>query len=70
MLPDGSFGELNVGGERPVRFQHVFASVQSLARATVTTWSPDSFQVVVIDEFHHAAAQLPSCSTTCSQLSC
>ncbi len=29
-LRDASFGELWVGGKRPTRFEHVFASIQSL----------------------------------------
>jgi hypothetical protein len=33
----------------------VFASVQSLGRA-LSRWSPDHFDLIVIDEFHHAAA--------------
>lgn len=52
VLADGAFGELLVGGQRPQRWQHVFASVQSLAQ---TAQLPD-FDVVVIDEFHHADA--------------
>ncbi len=31
VLPDGAFGELYVGGVRPERWRHVFASVQSLS---------------------------------------
>ena len=34
VLGDGAFGELYVGGQRPERWRHVFASVQSLAAAT------------------------------------
>ena len=52
---DGSFGELWVDGRRPSRHQHVFASVQSLAHARVEEWPADLFDVVVVDEFHHAA---------------
>lgn len=55
-LRDPSFGELWVGGQRPSRFDHVFASVQSLSAAGFETLDPDHFDVVVIDEFHHAAA--------------
>lgn len=56
VLHDADFGELYVGGSRPERWRHVFASVQSLAAYGVTNLPPDSFDVVVIDEFHHAAA--------------
>jgi superfamily II DNA or RNA helicase/HKD family nuclease len=55
------FGELWVGGERPQRFEHVFASIQSLARIAnsdrgLNTLDPHHFDVVIVDEFHHAAA--------------
>lgn len=55
-LLDGSFGELWVGGERPAHFQHVFASIQSLTAAGLDHLPPDHFDVVIVDEFHHAAA--------------
>ncbi|MFZ5848449.1 MAG: DUF3427 domain-containing protein [Actinomycetota bacterium] len=56
VLADGSFGELYVGGARPERWKHVFASVQSLTSYGVTNIPPDSYDIVVIDEFHHAEA--------------
>ncbi len=56
VLADGSFGELYVGGARPERWQHVFASVQSLTSHGVANVPADHFEIVVIDEFHHAAA--------------
>jgi superfamily II DNA or RNA helicase len=56
VLRDGSFGELWVGGQRPSKWQHVFASIQSLSAADLNTLSPDHYDVVIIDEFHHAAA--------------
>lgn len=55
-LRDASFGEKWVGGERPTRFDHVFASVQSLNAAGLDALDPEHFDVVIIDEFHHAAA--------------
>jgi superfamily II DNA or RNA helicase len=55
-LRDASFGELWVGGDRPRFFDHVFASIQSLTASGVEALAPDHFDVVVIDEFHHAAA--------------
>lgn len=55
VLHDGSFGELFVGGFRPTEADHVFASVQSLRNAQ-HLFEPDHFDVVVIDEFHHADA--------------
>ncbi|UMG93566.1 DUF3427 domain-containing protein [Nocardioides sp. TF02-7] len=56
VLADGSFGERYFGNMRPERWQHVFASVQSLTSYGVANLPPDHFEVVVIDEFHHAAA--------------
>ena len=51
-----SFGELWVGGRRPAAFNHVFASIQSLDAAGLAHLDPQHFDVVVVDEFHHAAA--------------
>jgi superfamily II DNA or RNA helicase len=55
-LRDHAFGEMWVGGERPQRFEHVFASVQSLNAGGLDRLAPSHFDVVIIDEFHHAAA--------------
>ena len=55
-LRDAAFGELWVGGRRPSRFEHVFASIQSLSRSGLESVDPAHFDVVVVDEFHHAAA--------------
>lgn len=57
VLADGAFGELYVGGARPERWQHVFASVQSLTSYGIETIPRDAFDIVVIDEFHHAEAR-------------
>ena len=46
-----------VAGARPRRFEHVFASIQSLAANGLADLAPDHFDVVVVDEFHHAAAR-------------
>ncbi|MDK1361363.1 DUF3427 domain-containing protein [Arthrobacter sp. zg-Y1219] len=56
VMQDGSFGELFVGTHKPSEGKHLFASVQSLAARGVETLSPEEFDVVVIDEFHHAEA--------------
>ncbi|MGH3940714.1 MAG: DUF3427 domain-containing protein, partial [Pseudonocardiaceae bacterium] len=52
VLGDGTFGELLVGGQRPQHWRHVFASVQSIS----TVAQLPQFDIVVIDEFHHAEA--------------
>ena len=56
VLRDGSFGELYVDGHRPDEWRHVFASIQSLAELNLDALPPDAFDIVVVDEFHHAAA--------------
>ncbi|WP_300400076.1 DEAD/DEAH box helicase [Nocardioides sp.] len=56
VLGDQDFGELYVGGTRPERWQHVFASVQSLTSYGVDKLPPNHFEIVVVDEFHHAQA--------------
>lgn len=53
-VPD--FGELHVGDDQSRHWRHVFASVQSLNSRGIDTFAADHFDVVVIDEFHHAAA--------------
>lgn len=56
VLQKGSFGELFVGEHKPKDWKHVFASVQSLAALGTDKIDPNAFDVVVIDEFHHAEA--------------
>ncbi len=56
VLRDGAFGELWVGGNRPTQWDHVFASVQSINANDVESIEQGQFDVVIIDEFHHAAA--------------
>ena len=56
VLRDGSFGELMVGDKSPGVGDHVFASVQKLAHVDLSLVPPDSYDLIVIDEFHHAAA--------------
>jgi HKD family nuclease len=55
-LREATFGEKWIGGSRPQRFEHVFASIQSLNAASLDDLAPDHFDVVIVDEFHHAAA--------------
>ncbi len=55
-LRDAAFGELWVAGQRPRRFEHVFASIQSLNATGYASIDPTQFDIVIVDEFHHAAA--------------
>lgn len=56
VLRDGAFGEMWVGGLRPTRWEHVFASIQSVSANEAVRIDPRQFDVVIVDEFHHAAA--------------
>lgn len=56
ILRDGSFGELYVDGEHPMQWTHVFASIQSLTQRTLDEFPKNKFDMIIIDEFHHAAA--------------
>ena len=57
VLTESTFGELLVDGDEPKKWRHVFASIQSLSEARLKTIKPDHFDVVVVDEFHHAEAK-------------
>lgn len=50
------FGELLTGKDKPLVGRHVFASVQSLRAARLEALAPDAYDIVVVDEFHHAEA--------------
>ncbi|MER7211315.1 DUF3427 domain-containing protein [Streptosporangium sp. NPDC000239] len=55
-LKDGEFGEKLVSGRRPSKWKHVFASIQSLSRIDLDELDPSRFDMVIVDEFHHAEA--------------
>ena len=57
ILQDWSFGELWADGQRPTEFKHVFASIQTLSNTDFQLIPPKHYDIVVIDEFHHAAAK-------------
>ncbi|MEV7197710.1 DUF3427 domain-containing protein [Streptomyces sp. NPDC093510] len=57
VLDDASFGELLHSGEIPYDWEHVFASVQSLNGKRLEQLEPHHFDIIVIDEFHHATAR-------------
>lgn len=56
IMRNGNFGELLVDGNRPTEWKHVFASVQSIKNLDSEKFSPDAFDMIIVDEFHHAAA--------------
>lgn len=55
-IRDGDFGELWVAGLKPLRWDHVFASIQSISAAGLSNFNPTHFDIVIIDEVHHGAA--------------
>lgn len=55
VLRDGSFGTIH-GGGRVGEGRHVFAMIQSISSEAVSGLNPSDFDVVIVDEFHHAAA--------------
>ena len=55
-LRSQSFGELWVDGQQPAKWNHVFASIQSIIAGELDALPADHFDVLVIDEFHHAEA--------------
>jgi superfamily II DNA or RNA helicase/HKD family nuclease len=57
VLGDPIFGERLGGGQRPDSGEHIFANVQSLHEARLAEVAPDAYDVVIVDEFHHAAAK-------------
>ena len=56
VLRSGDFGELLTGDHRPEQWRHVFANIQSLSADRLRGIDPEAFDMVVVDEFHHAAA--------------
>jgi len=57
VLGDHVFGERLGAGQRPDGGDHVFANVQSLQGDRLKAVAPDHYDVVIVDEFHHAAAK-------------
>ena len=57
ILRDQNFGELLTGHEKPESYEHLFCSIQSLNSQDLCYKFPeDYYDYIVIDEFHHAAA--------------
>ncbi|WP_049631206.1 DUF3427 domain-containing protein [Cellvibrio sp. pealriver] len=58
VLRNNQFGELWVGSFQPERFNHLFASIQTLNNQLDSLpLSEDYYDYIVIDEVHHIAAQ-------------
>lgn len=57
ILKDLNFGELQVGNYQAKSIDHLFISIQSFQSTKLAdVTSPDFFDYIVVDEFHHAAA--------------
>ena len=57
VLRDPEFGDLLTGGHQPERWDHLFATIDSLtSRDLVTTVGADHWHTVVVDECHRLAA--------------
>lgn len=54
-LQDANFGEILDGSSKP-KGEHVFAMIQTLRGPRINALPKDQYEVVVVDEFHHAAA--------------
>lgn len=57
VLRDGGFGEDWVDGRTPSQWRHVFASIQTIHANGVSRFAADHFDMVIVDEFHHAMAE-------------
>lgn len=58
VLRDPEFGEVLAGGVEPARFDHLFATIDSVAsRALVDRFGADHWHTVVVDECHRLAAE-------------
>ena len=57
VLKDANFGEMFVGSYRPESLDNLFISIQTFNSQDFTTkTTPDYYDYIVVDEFHHAAA--------------
>jgi len=57
VLKDQNFGDSLVGGSEPAQIEHLFTSIQSFnSRSLPDITPPDYYDMIVVDEFHHAAA--------------
>ena len=58
ILRDNNFGDLFVGNERPASLNNLFVSIQTLNSRDLThATKPDFYDYIIVDEFHHAAAE-------------
>ena len=57
VLKDANYGELFVGNYKPESIDNLFLSIQTFNSQSFTEkTSPDFYDYIIVDEFHHAAA--------------
>ncbi len=57
VLKDANFGEMFVGNYKPDSIENLFISIQTFNSQDFTAkTSPDYYDYIIVDEFHHAAA--------------
>ena len=57
VLKNANFGEMFVGNYKPESIEHLFISIQTFNSQDFTQkTSPDHYDYIIVDEFHHAAA--------------
>ena len=57
VLKDANFGEMFVGSYKPDSIDNLFISIQTFNSQDFTTkTTPDYYDYIIVDEFHHAAA--------------
>lgn len=58
ILKDANFGDMLVGEHQPDSIDHLFVSIQSFNSTKLhERLSPDFYDFIIVDEFHHAAAK-------------
>jgi len=58
ILKDANFGDLLVGKNKPTSLDHLFVSIQSFnSQKLYEHTSEDFYDFIIVDEFHHAAAE-------------
>lgn len=57
VLKDANFGEMFVGNYKPDSIENLFISIQTFNSQDFTSrMSPEFYDYIIVDEFHHAAA--------------
>jgi superfamily II DNA or RNA helicase len=58
ILKDPNFGDMLVGASQPASLDHLFVSIQSFnSKKIYESTTPDFYDFIIVDEFHHAAAE-------------